>query len=705
MTQRNEHGFGFVTVAAVAVTVAIGGLAACSSSPSETACSEAEERLGRRVCVHDVPDAATWSGIAFSAAAVDQARATTYMVPARSDARLPTVFVDASAFEAPEQSLHFKFLTESFSEFRGMEYEQYLTLTLDAVRREFFAGSVTEFIAPGRDSLFGFTIWDDGLGPETTITCEQLREVYATVGDRVRVGAVAFVASTALQREMVERCDVPSHDPSLALDYEVYTSGRGCGTLRRFTRIELTRAAANSEFGWQDVLVTDEAPLDIEAIISGIVTGTRQGELSHLNVRSASRGTPNCYVKGAYELLEEWDGQLVELKCTAGQATVSAITPAEAQACWQGFRPEPVEVVPADLTATELVGLLELPTQSAAERRVGVARFGSKGSNLAALYQRIDPALRLAGFLIPMHYYDAFIATATWSVDFGDGPEIVSFAEAIDRFLADPTFVSDGAVRRQRLDAMQAALRGATCDPMLIAAIEAKILDVFGSDDVMVRFRSSSNAEDALGFNGAGLYDSTSVCLADQIDGDTLGPSRCDSDRAGERDVCRGLLKVWASLWNMKAFEEREWYGVDHRQVAMGILVNTRTKGELGNIVAFSGNPLLRGDDRYLVNAQLGELDVVAAEPGVWPEKELLTIADGLVVDIERLRGSTELPEGQWVLDDARLRELGRNLATIVQVYPIDGSAPPTVDVLLDTEWKIRPDGRLVIKQVRPFLD
>jgi phosphoenolpyruvate synthase/pyruvate phosphate dikinase len=220
----------------------------------------------------------------------------------------------------------------------------------------------------------------------------------------------------------------------------------------------------------------------------------------------------------------------------------------------------------------------------------------------------------------------------------------------------------------------------------------------------MVRFRSSSNAEDALRFNGAGLYDSTSVCVADETDSDSTGPSRCDPDQQKERDVCRGLKKVWASLWNVKAYEEREWYGIDQREIMMGIVVDTRTKNETSNIVAFTGNPLEYGDDRYLINAQVGAFDVVAAVPGVWPEKDLLTLEAGQVDKIERVRGSTELPEGEWVLDDARLRELGALLNDIADVYPVDEAAPPGAKVLLDTEWKLRSDGALVVKQIRPFL-
>jgi hypothetical protein len=680
---------------------------ACSSgaTPRETACSEAEERLGRRVCVHEVRSDQTWQAITFAAAAIDQERTTTYLVPARDDARLPALFVDASAFEMPEQSLHHKFLTESFDEFAALQYEEYLELALDQERREWFAGNITEFIVPGSDPVFGLTVWDRGTDSSETIRCEQFRRVFDAIGRRFAIGSLAVVPANDLQRDVLSDCDLPVHDPSLALDYEAYTKAKRCGTLRRYTLAELAVAEQQAEFGFQDVLVTDQAPLDIETVVAGVVTGTRQGELSHLNVRSASRKTPNCYVKDAYELLERWQGQLVQLECGPVGATVVAVTPEQAEVCNRGFQPEPVAIVPADLDFTELVPLLEVPTESAEQRRAAVGRFGAKGANLATLYQRIDARLQLAGFVIPVRYYDAFARGNSWSVDLGDGPETLTFQESIERLLDDDAFGSDGAVRRERLTALRSAMQAAPCDATLVAAIAAQTAAIHGSDEVMIRFRSSSNAEDALRFNGAGLYDSTSVCLADETDGDELGPSRCDPDQRKERDVCRGLTTVWASLWNMKAFEERAWYGIDHRDVAMGILVNTRSKGELAQVVAFTGNPLLRGDDRYLVNAQLGELDVVSALPGVWPERDLLRVEDGRVLEIERERGSTELPEGEWVLDDARLQELGSALSSVAAVYPLDEELPPTAHVLLDTEWKLLGDGRLVIKQVRPFLE
>jgi phosphoenolpyruvate synthase/pyruvate phosphate dikinase len=234
--------------------------------------------------------------------------------------------------------------------------------------------------------------------------------------------------------------------------------------------------------------------------------------------------------------------------------------------------------------------------------------------------------------------------------------------------------------------------------------LSADIRAAFGSDTRMLRFRSSSNAEDALEFSGAGLYDSFSGCLADDLDGDKTGPSACDASEPSEHTVARALVRVWASLWNAEAYDEREWYGIDHERAAMAVLVDPRATGELANIVAFSGNPTAKSDDRYLVDAQAGELAVVLPEPGVFPEENLLTMTNGEVSAIDRARASSQVTAGTWVLQDAQLQQIGSLLWQIVQVYPVDGKVPSGASVILDTEWKILADGSLVVKQVRPFL-
>jgi len=330
----------------------------------------------------------------------------------------------------------------------------------------------------------------------------------------------------------------------------------------------------------------------------------------------------------------------VELCCGDEGLEIRSATQDEAEAWWASIRPDPVSVVSPDWEETEIVGLLEVPTSTPEERQAAVAAYGSKGANLAALYQRIDLSLQLQGFLVPM------------SASARDEGEIVQ--ELSDR-----------------------------------------IDDDFGPE-TMVRFRSSSNAEDALGFSGAGLYESESVCAADSWDADDEGPSVCDPDKGSERTIEEGLHTVWDSLWTERAVEERAWYGIDETEVAMAVLVNERSKDEQANIVAFSGIPGSGDDPRYLVEAQVGWLDVVANESGTWPERVLLS-PDGTV---ERVQSSSEVDE---VLDDATYGEIAMHLTEIVDVFPIDGEADGRI--LLDTEWKVLEDGRLIIKQVRPFVD
>jgi hypothetical protein len=140
----------------------------------------------------------------------------------------------------------------------------------------------------------------------------------------------------------------------------------------------------------------------------------------------------------------------------------------------------------------------------------------------------------------------------------------------------------------------------------------------------------------------------------------------------------------------------------------MAVLVDPRAKDERANIVAFTGPPNGRpGDPRaFLVEAQKGELAVVSSQPRVWPEQTRLSIgAAGRVtaaaVKIERLSTSSETKE---VLSEKVLRELGARLSTIADVFPVDDAAPVGTDIVLDTEWKVLSDGRLAVKQVRPFL-
>ncbi len=648
-------------------------------------------------CVDDVPDRDTWAAISARVATPEVRSAAKFLSPARDDARIPTIFLDAQ-----EHPLHIDLLTGPLADrFPGITPPAYLDLVLPA-GRELFAGGIQEMT----DGTWAFTVLDDPQVPASTVTQADLTRLHAALSADFLLGELKWLPITPLQQAAAAGFvgapfDIIGLEP---VSYEAYVLATGYGTIRHYDPAGFAAATAEVGFGFRDILVLDEAPIDVERPISGAVTGTRQAALSHLNVRSAARGTPSCYAEDLQALVEAWDGRLVQLTCAADGLEVRAASLTEAEAAWDALRPAPVEVEPPDLDQRDLSPLLALPTTDVAARELARRQYGSKGTNLAALYQRLPgDAHEFPGFLIPISAYDDHLRAATWTVDLGDGPTNVSLYDTLEAWHADPAFYADGAARRDQLLDLADAIQSATVDEALLATVAAEIRATFPANQG-VRLRSSSNVEDVLTFSGAGLYDSTTACIADDDDDDVRGPSRCDPDQDDERPLADALRGTWASLWRIQAWEEREWYGVDHTRVGMGVLVNPRTRDEAANIVAFTGDPNDADDDRMLINAQAGDLEVVSADPGVHPEQVRLTLADGAVSRITREVASSEVPAGAEVLDDDAYRSIGALLWTISQTFPLDQEPPPGRDVVWDTEWKQEASGRLVIKQIRPFL-
>lgn len=108
------------------------------------------------------------------------------------------------------------------------------------------------------------------------------------------------------------------------------------------------------------------------------------------------------------------------------------------------------------------------------------------------------------------------------------------------------------------------------------------------------RFRSSTNAEDLDGFNGAGLYTSKTGIL-----------------NHPKRTIEKAIKTVWASAWGFRPFMERDYFGIDQQSVAMGVLCHRNFEDELANGVVITKNlyrPNYRG---FVINSQYGETSVV----------------------------------------------------------------------------------------------
>lgn len=667
-------------------------------APHEDVCAAASERMQHLVCAHTIDDDEQWTRMSVGGGTPVGGikRTGKYLVPVDGTARLPTVISDANAYR-----LHYCLMSVGFApQFPGLTPAGYAGLILTRAGREFYAGSLYELQTPGAVS-HGFSI-ETAPRPEEQLDPDTVYAVYRQLADRFAPGDLGYLPRGTPQEVAAATWDDPPFVVLTAnaeeVPYEVYTPGIAYGRVR----LHEGQASAD-EHGWQDIVVFDEVPLGLEGVLGAAVTGQRQDLLSHLNVLSAQRGTPNFFVVDAVEAFRQFEGQLVRIEAQASNYVLTAATLAEAEAHWQAHRPAVQLERPAELDYAELDAFTSIPTDTPEERAEARSRFGAKTVGLAILSRLLEPRYQTTGLGVPFHYYDEFMTTNTWQVDLGDGPQALSYAETITAWLASDEFAADVGVREERLAALREEMRAnGVVSPALVQALRDRIVTVFGSDRVMVRVRSSSNAEDDPAFNGAGLYDSTSACAADSFVGVDPGFSACDPSKE-LRTLERGLVEVWSSLWNLGAFEERAFYQLDHAAVAMGVSVSLRYEDELANGVAFTGNPVDPRDRRYTINAQVGEVDVVSPTPGVTAELSQLTVEGGEVVAIERVVASSLLPASQTVLGDAHLRELGAVMAELADTYPVDvqaeGSAPP----LLDLEFKLMSGDQLMIKQIRTF--
>lgn len=469
----------------------------------------------------------------------------------------------------------------------------------------------------------------------------------------------------ALQPELDKR--ITTATPSAiyaAIDYQAISEGKVKGRLR----FEPSLDSLKTPLLATDIVFTQATP-EYLPTVRGLMLTAFQTPLSHLVILAKNRHIPIGVYTRLYSdsTLRSLNNQWVELTILSDtfyikKTEVSLGTPN-------------VKTVhlKKDLETISLIAAADLQPKLA-------ETVGNKAANFGLLYtvsQSGNYKVPEAGFAIPFYWYAAHAKRS--------GAD-----ELIRKLIEHPPLDPDSL--QLQLKAIRKRFTKTKIDTALLHQLENR-LDASGFRTF--RFRSSTNAEDAAGFSGAGLYASKTVDLDD-----------CN------KTISEGLQTVWASLWSYEAYIERNYFGIANEDVAMGVLVHRSFPDEAANGVAITKNIYRDSYTGFIVNVQKGDVSVVTPPAGIICDQLVLYPAN----ELSAFKRTTEvittsnLNNGKLVLSESELELLQTELERIKRYYWKHAHTPKINEEYdtfgLDLEFKFSNETReLYIKQVRIYND
>ena len=413
----------------------------------------------------------------------------------------------------------------------------------------------------------------------------------------------------------------------------------------------------------RDIVLYEALPNELSRV-GGIITTVPQTPLSHVNLRAIQDGVPNAYIRGAADdpLVASLVGKYVYYRVDETSYQLREASLAEVDAFYAGRRPAAPQAPTRDLTRTAIARLDDIGF--ADWRSVGV-----KAANVATMRRFGFPEGTVPdGFAVPFHFYDEFMKHN-------------GLYAHVQALLDDPAFQTDYAVQAAELDDLRERIKAAEMPQWMLDALgEMQASFPAGTS---IRCRSSTNNEDLPGFSGAGLYESY-------------------TQHPDEGHIAKAIQQVYASLWTFRAFDERQFYRIDHLQTAMGVLVHPSYTDEQANGVGVSFDPLYGTENTYYLNTQLGEDLVTNPDALSIPEEILLGVAPGSGYNV--LRPSNQVAPGERLLSDAHLEQMRTYLGIIDARFRALYGARPGEPFAMEIEYKVTADGILAIKQARPWV-
>ena len=421
----------------------------------------------------------------------------------------------------------------------------------------------------------------------------------------------------------------------------------------------------NETPGSRDIVLYDALPNSLPRV-GGIITSVMQTPLSHVNLRAIQDNVPNAYIADplSNNAISSLLGNYIYYKVESEQFEIREATLAEVNEWYEDLRPTEPQIPIRDLSITDIVPLDDIEFEMS-------TAFGAKCSNVATMRDFGFPEGTIPdGFGIPFYYYDEFM-------------QFNNFYQEVQVILGNPVFHNDINFRVERLKLLREDIKAAPMPQWMLDDLQA-MHDGF-PEGTAVRVRSSTNNEDLPGFSGAGLYTSK-----------TQYPD--------EGHISKSIKQVYASMWNFRAYEERDFYRVDHFMAAMGVLCHPSFQNEQSNGVGISIDPIYDTEDTFYLNTQVGESLITNPEANSVPEEILLyedpNQGGGYLV----LRLSNLVNPGELVMDQVYLDQMREYLSIIHDEFAILYDVVGAEGFAMDIEYKVTEEGQLIIKQARPWV-
>jgi hypothetical protein len=414
----------------------------------------------------------------------------------------------------------------------------------------------------------------------------------------------------------------------------------------------------------RDIVLYESIP-NVMPHVGGIITSEVQTPLSHVNLRAIQDNIPNAFIRNPLEIEEIADllGQYVYFRADQSSYELREATLEEVNDWYESIRPTEEQHPPLDLSYTSILSLDDIDFSWS-------DAYGAKTTNVATMRTfGFTEGTIPNGFGIPFYYYQQFM-------------EYNGFFAEVNAFLEDSVFLGDRNVRELRLEQFREQIEEAPM-PVWMMSDLSQLYNSF-PEGTRLRCRSSTNNEDLPEFSGAGLYDSK-------------------THHPDEGHLSKTIKEVFASLWNLRAFDERDFFRINHFESSMGVLCHPNFEAEMVNGVGVSIDPIYATENTFYFNSQLGE--ELITNPGSAKAEELLIDRYAQNIDgYSIIQYSSLVPEDTLLMTYPQLDLLRQYLAEIHERFAVLYDAQDNSTFAMDIEFKITSENQLAIKQARPWV-